>query len=336
MMEILVHSLSITIFVFITMIIVDYINVLTRGKFSSLIRGGRIRQYTVASFLGATPGCLGSFLNVSFYVRGLLSFGAISGAMIATSGDEAFVMLAVFPGKALLLFILLFLLGIITGFLIDWVAGPLGIIPCQECRFAPLHLDDEQCRCFDLSFWSNPTRIQFIRFFLIFLLVGVIYLLIRGGGPSGWMRVTLFFLLSFGLFLSLTVPDHYLKKHVWEHIIKEHIWRVFIWTLGALIFVHFGLEFFNLEQFIKSNLGLVIILSGIVGVIPESGPHLVFVMMYKEGIIPFSVLLTSSIVQDGHGLLPLLSYSVRDSLLIKLFNLVLGLVIGALCYISGL
>jgi len=101
----------ITLFVFVMMLIIDYVNVLTKGKMEQAVKGGKGRQYTIASFLGATPGCLGAFMNVSFYVHGLLSFGAMVGGMIATSGDEAFVMLALFPKEATLLFTLLFVLA---------------------------------------------------------------------------------------------------------------------------------------------------------------------------------------------------------------------------------
>jgi len=73
----------------------------------------------------------------------------------------------------------------------------------------------------------------------------------------------------------------------------------------------------------------------IVGIIPESGPHMVFVMMFAKGLIPFSVLLASSIVQDGHGMLPLLSHSVRDSLAVKMFNIVIGLILGGALYLLG-
>jgi hypothetical protein len=111
----------ITIFVFVMMLIVDYINVLTKGDMEKALKGGGKRQYTIASFLGATPGCLGAFMNVSFYVHGLLSFGAIAGGMIATSGDEAFVMLALFPKEAMFLFAVLFILGIIGGRIADKV-----------------------------------------------------------------------------------------------------------------------------------------------------------------------------------------------------------------------
>ena len=61
------------------------------------------------------------------------------------------------------------------------------------------------------------------------------------------------------------------------------------------------------------------------GLIPESAP----------GLIPFSVPLTSSIVQEGHGMLPLLSYTARDSILIKIFNLVFALVTGLSFFILG-
>jgi len=60
------HSAMITIFVFVMMLIVDYINVLTKGDMEKALKGGRSRQYAIASFLGATPGCLGAFANVSF------------------------------------------------------------------------------------------------------------------------------------------------------------------------------------------------------------------------------------------------------------------------------
>jgi len=48
------------------------------------------------------------------------------------------------------------------------------------------------------------------------------------------------------------------------------------------------------------------------------------------------VLFTSSFVQDGHGILPLLSYAPRDSLIIKLFNLIFGLAVGLVLYSIGL
>jgi len=149
-------------------------------------------------------------------------------------------------------------------------------------------------------------------------------------GPEtwNWIRVTIFSLIAISIFIILTVPDHYLKEHIWKHIIKEHLWKVFLWTFFALFFITIGLKYWNLEVFIKSNMAWVFLICALVGLIPESGPHMIFVMMFANGIVPFSILLTSSIVQDGHGMLPLFSYSLKDALMIKIFNLVFAIAIG--------
>jgi hypothetical protein len=80
----------------------------------------------------------------------------------------------------------------------------------------------------------------------------------------------------------------------------------------------------------------VLLMGGLIGIVPESGPHLIFVMMYAKGLIPFSVLFTTSFVQDGHGMLPLLSYSLKDAVLIKAINLTFGLVVGGILFALGL
>lgn len=72
-----------------------------------------------------------------------------------------------------------------------------------------------------------------------------------------------------------------------------------------------------------------------VSCIPEFGPHLVFIMMFSKGLIPFSILLTSSIVQDGHGMLPLLAHSRRAFLIVKLINLLVGLLVGSVLMATG-
>ena len=342
-MEIVVHNLKqgimITLFVFVMMMFIDYLNVLTKGSMNKAIRGNLFKQYVMASFLGATPGCLGAFMNVSFYVRGLLSFGAIAGGMIATSGDEAFVMLAMFPGKALLLFGILFVLGIISAFMIDKIVPVLRINPCEECQLSELHAQEE-CRCLHFKeVIEHLKEMSLSRFLLLVFLIGALYCFVTGVlGPEGWdwKRGTFVVLLSLANFIVLTVPDHYLEEHLWRHIAKEHLWRIFLWSFGALLVVEMGLKSWNLEPFIKAHLFWVLSIASFVAIIPESGPHLIFVMMFAKGLLPFSVLLASSIVQDGHGMLPLLSYTIKDSLLIKVFNFLIGLGIGFILYKVGL
>ena len=329
----------ITVFVFVMMMLVDYVNVLSKGKMSASIKGGLFRQYVVASFLGSTPGCLGTFMNVSFYIRGLLSFGAMVGGMVATSGDEAFVMLALFPSKALLLFVILFLLGIILAFLADKIALILKITPCQECQLSALHTE-EDCNCFDReNIWGHFRKLSMARFLLLILLVislcGIV-LGVIGPGAWDWKRITFVILLSASIFIVITTPEHYLEEHIWTHIAKKHLWRILLWSFFAIVVVDVALKYFSLKSFISAHMFWVLLVASLAAIIPESGPHFIFVMMFSQGLVPFSVLLASSIIQDGHGMLPLLSYTIKDSVLIKLFNFVFGLIIGIFLYFIGL
>jgi len=341
-MEIIVHSLNqtlmITAFVFVMMMLVDYIEILTQGKMSKMLKGSYFRQYVITCALASIPGCLGAFMNVSFYMHGLLTFGAIVGSMIAVSGDEAFVMLFLFPKQALILFGILFILGIISAFLIDKIAPILKINPSQVCHLSELHLEKE-CKILDLGgVIEHFRKITFVRFLLIVIFLIIIFGFVRGiiGSEDGnWERVTSIFLVVLAIFIIITVPDHYLEEHIWTHIFKRHLWRVFLWTFFALLVVEVGLKFWDLEAFTKSHIVWVLLIASLVGIIPESGPHLIFVMMFAKGVIPFSILLASSIVQDGHGMLPLLSYTRKDFLLIKLINFLLGLTCGLILYMIG-
>jgi len=334
------HALIVTFFVFVMMVMIDYINVWTGGRLAIAVRGGQWRQYLVASFLGATPGCLGAFLNVSFYVHGLLSLGAITAGMIATSGDEAFVMLAMFPDKALLIFGILFLVALGSGWLVDKVADTFEIKACEACQLQQIHSEDVvECRCFNreqigpqLKSISLP-RLSVLLMLLLFAL-GIL-LGILGPAHWNWQRIILISLLPIVLFIATTVPEHYLREHIWDHIVKEHLWRVFLWTFGALLVVDLGLKYWNLESFVQAHMVWVLLIAALVGIVPESGPHLIFVVLFANGLVPLSVLLAGSIVQDGHGMLPLLSYTLKDTVLIKIFNLIIALGLGLVLYLLG-
>ena len=137
-----------------------------------------------------------------------------------------------------------------------------------------------------------------------------------------------------GLFIALTVPDHFLKKHLWGHVIKKHFLRLLLWTFGAFLVLHFLNLFIDVEKWIEGNVYLVILIAALIGIIPESGPHIIFISMYVTGTLPdegmqaFAILLTNSIVQDGHGAIPLLAESGRSFIVAKFVNVVIGLIVG--------
>ena len=73
----------------------------------------------------------------------------------------------------------------------------------------------------------------------------------------------------------------------------------------------------------------------LIGMIPESGPHIIFVSLFAGGVIPFSILIANSIVQDGHGSIPLLAESGKSFIIAKLINVAVGLVVGYSLLLSG-
>ena len=332
------HALMITSFVFVMMLVIEYVNVLTRGAWEERLRGRRWLQYVLAVALGVSPGCLGAFAVVAMYSHGSVGLGAVVAAMIATSGDESFVMLAMIPKQSLLLFGLLGITAFVAGALTDLVVGKHAKWASTICGDLELH-DDEVCQCFPrgaiLDQWKecSPARgilSVALALFLVALVAGEV-------GPStwNWIRSTLLVASGAALFIVVTVPDHFLEEHLWRHVALTHAPRVFLWTLGALIAMHFLVERMHLENALWEGKWLVLLVACLVGLVPESGPHLIFLTLYAQGSVPFSVLLASSIVQDGHGMLPMLAHSRRGFLLIKGINLLVGLAAGATAMLLG-
>jgi len=336
--QVIKHAIMITGFVFVMMLVIEYINVLTKGVWQNNISKNKWKQYILAAILGAIPGCLGAFTAVALYSHRLISFGAVVTAMIATSGDEAFVMFAMFPLKALWLTLAIFIIGIIGGFLADrFPVFAKSNSEFNESSF-PIH-EEEKVSLFSKKFISENFKtlsfqrisiIAIILFYLIAVGTGVI-----AGGEKFWIKVTIYSVVTFALFVVFTVPEHFLSEHLWEHIVKVHILRIFLWTFGTLLVVHYLMNYIDLNSIVADNMFLILILAVLIGVIPESGPHLIFVTLFAAGTIPFSILLASSISQDGHGMLPLLAESKKSFIYVKAVNVVIAFIVGALGYISG-
>jgi hypothetical protein len=334
MTGVLGQALSITGFVFVMMLVIEYLNVLTSGLWAKGLIGSRWSQYLVAAVLGVTPGCLGAFAVVGLYSHGMLSVGALVAGMVATSGDEAFVMFAMVPRQAAILSAVLLVLGLLAGALTDL------FVRSRTCDCPQLLVHDhEDCRCFNHGQIVRQLKdMSPVRGVLLLFLV-MLFVAIAGGhiGPRiwNWIRVTTLALTFVAATIVGTVPEHFLHEHLWRHVVREHLPRIFLWTFGTLLVLHLLTEYLQLEGLIRESYWAVLLIACLVGLIPESGPHLIFLTLYVQGSVPFSVLLASSIVQDGHGMLPLLAHSRTDFVRVKLINLVIGFGVGALLLLLG-
>jgi hypothetical protein len=357
--ELLSHALLITAFVFVMMLLVEYLNAATRGAWQRRLSANRRGQYPLAGLLGATPGCLGAFACVTLHIHRMLTPGALVACMIATSGDESFVMLAVMPKKALLLFGILFVLGVVGGAVTDLVAGkrflgvPVAADPAggdEHCEELVVH-DGQVYRLFPrpkelLRTWRHVSAARAAMTVGLGLFLAAVASRQLGVGHEhdallGPFRtaiwVTLMAVTGVGLFIVATANEHFLREHLWNHVVRQHLPKMFLWVAGALALLAW-VEHARIDQWVEaheSSVFLLLLAACLVGLIPQSGPHMIFVLGFAKGWVPFSVLLAGSIVQDGHGMLPLLAHSRRDFVMVKSVKFVIGLAIGLACLLAG-
>lgn len=329
-------ALMITGFVMAMMLLIEYLNVRSAGAWRKRLAGHTWGQYCLAALLGATPGCLGAFAAVTMYSHGVLTLGAVVTTMIAASGDEAFVMLALIPAQALKLISGLAVFGFAVGMLVDLLGGRRRTRHPADCL--ELHTEDRG-HCCDLALvvrqWKECTPERGTLAVVLVLFFAGIAGAQLGPPEWNWVRASLLIVSAVALFVIATVPDHFLQEHLWQHVARRHAPRIFLWTFGALIAMHVLTDVLHLDGAIRTGRWWVLLVACLVGLIPESGPHLIFVTLFAQGVVPLSVLLASSIVQDGHGMLPMLAHSAREFLLIKAITFTAGLALGAAAMACG-
>lgn len=370
--DVLKNSILITGLVIIMMLMIEYINIQSQGKWFSKLQKSSFGQVVLGAILGIIPGCIGGFATVSLYTHRLLSFGALIAMMIASSGDEAFVMLAMIPKQALILGGVLFALAIIVGLLVDLFnkKGKKPKVVCNE-EFE-LHEDDIHTHekldksqssiknLFHHPSWQRIVLLLASGAFVVALAFGMLEHDHDHGVDEAishetvesvnaeethihgfnildeyWLNLIFAVLSLFAIYFIVTAPTHFIKEHLWNHVIKKHLISIFCWTFGALLLIQLGLQYFDIASWTKDNIPFMILLAVLIGIIPESGPHMIFVTLFASGFVPFSVLLSSSISQDGHSTLPLLAESKSSFLKAKLINVAVGLIAGFACYFCG-
>ena len=416
------NSVLITGIVIIMMMMIESFNIESHGRLFSKVKGSSLRQVILASVLGSIPGCIGGFATVSLYSRRLLSFGALTAMMIASSGDEAFVMLAMMPDRALWIFAILFAVAVFSGVAIDRITKtchPEQSVNCHPERSEGSAEDANPDSSLPLRMTSQPLRMtspqtgmtaqppgmtapqtgmttqppgmtapqtemtakgkegtmaekdgtkpeperqtdeaekpdgqntgrRGLTWQRIVLTAAIILFAVAlAAGWMGhdhavqetgkirlnllsewWMNLIFAILCIVMLIILCFRSDRFIKETLWHHVLQKHLPNIFAWTFGVLLLIGILSEYIDLDRWVSDNTALMILLAVAIGIIPESGPHLIFVTMYASGIVPLPVLLASSISQDGHSSLPLLAEDKRSFVYAKLLNCIIALIVG--------
>ena len=414
----------ITGLVVVMMMMIESLNIESRGMLFKGLRRTKVGQVVVAALLGSVPGCMGGFATVSLYTHRLFSFGALVAMMIASSGDEAFVMLAMIPEQALVIFAVLFVVAVVVGVIVDQFYDRKHMAHCEKHNHEECGMDDgcetgymvhECAEGHDHAEHKEHSSKRHLSWKRISMLVGLALFIAalatgnlghehhhgeadlhgsemlqhdghqheghhnneghtherheghmhEGHGHEGhvheghvheehvheehvhgheghdaegafhidllsedWMNVLFAGLSVIMLFVLLFASDHFVDEHLWNHIVKKHLPVIFAWTFGVLLVLGIALQYIDIDHWISDNTVLMILLATAVGIIPESGPHLIFVTLYAAGVIPMPVLLASCISQDGHASIPLLAESKKSFVWEKLINCLVALLVG--------
>ena len=150
------------------------------------------------------------------------------------------------------------------------------------------------------------------------------------GGEADWIRIILIVLFVAILIINIVAEEHFLEEHMWQHVIKVHLPKIFLWTFGVILCLTILNNFVNIQNLIDSKPFIVLLIAILIGLIPQSGPHLIFLILFANGDLPLGIFLANCIVQDGHGALPLLAESRKAFLVSKAIKVGLAIVVGGI------
>ena len=149
------------------------------------------------------------------------------------------------------------------------------------------------------------------------------------GGEADWIRIILIILFVAILIIVIVAEEHFLEEHLWQHVIKVHLPKIFLWTFGVILCLTILNNYVNIHDIIDSRPFIVLLIAILIGLIPQSGPHLIFLILFANGDLPLGIFLANCIVQDGHGALPLLAESRKAFLVSKGIKIAIALVLGS-------
>ena len=148
------------------------------------------------------------------------------------------------------------------------------------------------------------------------------------GGEADWIRIILIILFVAILIIVIVAEEHFLEEHLWQHVIKVHLPKIFFWTFTVILCLTILNNYVNIHDIIDSKPFIVLLIAILIGLIPQSGPHLIFLILFANGDLPLGIFLANCIVQDGHGALPLLAESRKAFLISKAVKVGLAILVG--------
>jgi hypothetical protein len=290
-------------------------------------------EIPTSAFLGVIPGCGGAIMVMSLYTRGVVSFGSVLAALIATMGDAAFLLIASKPQAALIILPVTFITGIVFGYIVK---------PFTKNFFNKISLKKN----LNENLPKNRISKNFYSFWLICLVPGICLGLLNAFQIEisfyifgiDLIHTFSFFLAMYCILLWVFNP---LTDIQMASIHESSLRRVTditcfvtVWVIVAFVAYELidlstnGLIFESLKYFGP----FIPLIAIIIGFIPGCGPQIMITSMYVSGQIPMSAQIGNSISNDGDALFPAIAISAKAAIMATLYSAIPAIFIAYLWY----
>ncbi len=282
----------------------------------------------ISSFLGALPGCGGAIIVLTQYSRGKATFGSVVAALTATMGDAAFLLIAREPLTGLLILLISFFVGYVSGLLVNSLHGK-SFMKMNGCDLIRLN-----CK---ISKYKTSKTLDLI--WLALMIPGMIFGILSAFQidldayfSNNFIEnpITFFGFFAGSLcFIMWIIPIisgfKYSPSGPNEKIIRRTVsdtnfitgW-VILAFLAYELTVHFG--GFNIETIFKSYYMLIPLIAILIGFLPGCGPQILVTTLYLNGIIPLSAQIGNAISNDGDALFPAIALHPKAAFIATIYS----------------
>ena len=293
-------------------------------------------EVVLASSLGALPGCGGAIIVLTQYIRGKVSFGSVVATLTATMGDAAFLLLAKEPETGLLILLIGFVVGTISGLLVNCIHNKSFLRP-TGCDIILSNTNHKTSH--------TPKKIEKL---WMFLMIPGIFL-----GIISAFQVDLDFIL-YSSFLEKPITFYgfiagslclvmwilpilsgqkYRPSSNSDSIIKRTISDTnFITGWVILAFIVFETTVFltniDLKSLFNSYIFYAPIIAILIGFLPGCGPQILITTLYLNGIIPLSAQIGNAIANDGDALFPAIAIHPKAALIATLYSAIPAIIVS--------
>ena len=317
--------LQVSVFVGFTLFIFIGMDSLTKYNIQFILDKTKKYHVIMASLLGALPGCGGAIIVVTQYIQGRISFGSLVAVLTATMGDAAFLLLAAEPSTGLFIFGLGFVVGSISGLIVDMIHGK-GYLQGDS----KISVEFEKIKKTFVSKFNIFWLLIFLPGFILGLFVAFqkdidqllnipqgLSITASVGAAGAILSIFMWSLNPLSDFQCSTDRSRNLLSRVVDTTNFVTTWVI----CGFLIFeIFIFFTEFNLKLFFEIWSPFVPLMAILFGFLPGCGPQIVVTTFYLNGFIPLSAEIGNAISNDGDALFPAIALTPKAAIVATLYS----------------